>query len=535
MSNDVVLQAFLDKHVSLLEPLARDAHLAYWEMQTTGSAEATQRAEQRFAALAKLYANPEEYVFLKSLPAESLHDPQLARQHALLCNDYLARQMDEGVLEEIIRLETEIESAFNTHRAALDGKPVTDNEIDALLLTSDDAPLRQRAWEASKAIGAVVAEKVLTLARMRNREAQRLGFANFYAMSLALQEVNEDDLFRLLDDLAQESEPLWREYKTALDVRLAERFQITPEEVRPWHHANRFFQAAESGEADLDRFFTDKNLEELTARFFAAIGLPIEDLLAKADLYEREGKDQHAFCTDIDRKGDVRVLCNVRPTARWMGTMLHEFGHAVYDKFHDAHLPYLLRSPAHTMTTEAIALFMGRLDKDARWLRLYAGVDPEEARRIAEAARREVRDHLLVFMRWCLVMAHFERALYRNPDQDLDSLWWDLVAKYQNVALPVEARPVHAWASKIHLASAPVYYHNYQLGEMVASQLLHHLTEVTLAGEEEDALVTSPKVGAFMREKLFLPGALRPWNQWLEHATGEPLNPAYFARQLQGE
>lgn len=168
MSNDAALQTFIDNHVTIIEPLAREANLAYWEMQTTGSEEATQRAEQRYAALAKIFANPEEYAFLKSLPADSFDDPHLARQHTLLCNEYLARQMEETVLEEIIRLETEIESAFNTHRAQVDGKPVTDNEIDALLLTSEDAPLRRRAWEASKTIGAAVAEKVLTLARLRN-------------------------------------------------------------------------------------------------------------------------------------------------------------------------------------------------------------------------------------------------------------------------------------------------------------------------------------------------------------------------------
>ena len=51
-----------------------------------------------------------------------------------------------------------------------------------------------------------------------------------------------------------------------------------------------------------------------------------------SDLYARDGKSQHAFCIDIDREGDVRVLCNVEPSERWMETMLHEFGHAVYDR-----------------------------------------------------------------------------------------------------------------------------------------------------------------------------------------------------------
>ena len=65
------------------------------------------------------------------------------------------------------------------------------------------------------------------------------------------------------------------------------------------------------------------------------------------------GKNQHAFCIHIDRKGDVRVLANVRPTAKWMETMLHEYGHAVYDKQLNPALPFALRTPAHLITTEA--------------------------------------------------------------------------------------------------------------------------------------------------------------------------------------
>ena len=52
----------------------------------------------------------------------------------------------------------------------------------------------------------------------------------------------------------------------------------------------------------------------------------------RSDLYEKPGKSPHAFCTDIDREGDVRVLANIVPNEYWMGTMLHELGHSVYSQ-----------------------------------------------------------------------------------------------------------------------------------------------------------------------------------------------------------
>ncbi|HLK60276.1 MAG TPA: M2 family metallopeptidase [Chthonomonadaceae bacterium] len=532
MSQDSVLQAFIDRHLAIVEPLEREVALAEWELQTTSSPEARDRSQELSARRAKIYANPQEYAFLKGLSPNAFDTPRLARQRELLVNAYLANQIEEATIEEMIALEIEIADAFNVFRATVQGKPVSDNEIDDLLIESNDSALRREAWEASKRVGAEVAERVLKLARLRNREARRLGFDNYYAMGLTLQELDEARLFALLDDLKHQSDPLWQTYKSDLDAQLAARFGISQEEVQPWHYANRFFQEPGPGEADLDRFFADKDLEALTATFFSAIGLPVDDLLQNSDLYERPGKCQHAFCMDIDRKGDVRVLCNNRPNERWMSTMLHEFGHAVYDKFTDPEMPFLLREPAHTLATEAIALFMGRLTKDAAWLKRYAGVAEAEADGISLAARQEIRDHLLVFTRWCLVMAHFERELYRDPDQDLNTVWWRLVEEFQGVKRP-EGRYAPDWAAKIHLATAPVYYHNYLLGEMVASQLLHTLRTTVLPGEGPDALIESPGVGRYLITEVFRPGALRPWEGWLHHATGEPLNPAYFVAQLE--
>ena len=44
---------------------------------------------------------------------------------------------------------------------------------------------------------------------------------------------------------------------------------------------------------------------------------------------------------------------------------------------------------------------------------------------ILEQRRREQ----LIFARWTMVMLHFEKALYEDPDQDLNRLWWDDVAR----------------------------------------------------------------------------------------------------------
>jgi peptidyl-dipeptidase A len=208
--------------------------------------------------------------------------------------------------------------------------------------------------------------------------------------------------------------------------------------------------------------------------------------------------------------------------------MLHELGHAIYDKYLGADLSFLLCTDAHTNTTEAIAMLMGRLATDADWLARVRGLGGEAVQAVAAAARAEERTGQLVFLRWGLVMVHFERALYANPRRaDLNTLWWDLVDRYQLVTRP-EGRDEPDLAAKIHQATEPVYYHNYILGELTASQLSNAIA----THSPERKLVGNPAAGAFLRDRLFALGARYPWNETLERVTGERLNSGYFVEDF---
>src|SRR5205085_11106325 len=120
-------------------------------------------------------------------------------------------------------------------------------------------------------------------------------------------------------------------------------------------------------------------------RTYDGLGLDVRAVLDHSDLYARDGKSQHAFCIDIDCAGDVRVLCNVEPSERWMDTMLHEFGHAIYDRECDPNLPWLVRGAAHALTTEGIAMLIGRLPRAPSWLREVAAIDHGELDAMASA------------------------------------------------------------------------------------------------------------------------------------------------------
>ena len=94
--------------------------------------------------------------------------------------------------------------------------------------------------------------------------------------------------------------------------------------------------------------------------------------------------------------------------------------------------------------------------------RTVAGPRPRFARR--------ARAQLLVFARWVLVMTHFERGLYAQPDADHDTGGGTSSSGSSSCAGPTAGtRRIGRRRSTSPLA--PVYYHNYLFGEMVASQL----------------------------------------------------------------
>jgi Oligoendopeptidase F len=452
-------------------------------------------------------------------------EPLVARQLEVLHDWFAPNQVPSALRRAIIESQVSVESEFAQHRGEIAGTTADDNAIARILRTSGDPEERREAWEASKTVGAVVAEQVRELARLRNEAARALGWRDHFALALETTELDERRLFATLDAVDAATEAPFQAWKSGLDTRLSKRFGCPVSDLRPWHYDDPFFQNAPADpESDLDAVFESRDLEALTVRTYAGLGLDVAPVLARSDLYPRPAKNQHAFCIDVDRGGDVRVLCNVIANERWMETMLHEFGHGTYFAEVDRGLPWILRT-MHSLTTEGVAMLFGRLSRDREWLTTVAGVEhafvDERARSLDDARRAQ----LLVFARWVLVMTNFERGLYADPDADHDARWWDLVERYQLLQRP-PGRTAPDWAAKIHVAVAPVYYQNYLYGELVASQL-----EATLH-REHGGIVDRPAAGRALVERFFRPGASMRWDALVESATGEPLTPVHLAAQL---
>ena len=83
--------------------------------------------------------------------------------------------------------------------------------------------------------------------------------------------------------------------------------------------------------------------------------------------------------------------------------------------------------------------------------------------------------------------------------------------------------------------TAPVYYHNYLLGELFSAQLREHLAKEVLQVEFPSGVtfVGRPELGPWLRENVFAPGKSLRWDDLVEKITGRRLGPEAFVAQME--
>lgn len=514
-------QDFLKEFIPQVAGKTKQVNKAVWILETTGLDDAADLKAELDTELRVMFNDPAIYQKLLAWDKEP-HDPLTKRELNVLIRAFKPNQVPKKLLEELSKKEALLGQTYANFRPQLEGKPLTENEIKEILKNENDPERRKKAWEASKQIGPVLAPPILTLVKLRNECAKSLGYDNYFEMQLSLQEVDPKWLLKTFDALAQKSDRAYAKVLQEIEEKQKERFHA--QELGPWAWSEPFCQEDPLDAKELDSLTEGIDIPKACASFYQEMGIGVGPVLAKSDLFEREGKCQHAFCMNIDREKDVRTLNNVRASIRWLETVLHELGHAIYELEFDPTLPWLLKEPPHMITTEAMALIAGR--QAYRPASLKSLVDSKNEP-LFQKAEKSLRRRQLIFSRWVLVMSAFESELYRDPSQNLNELWWSLVEKYQKIKRPNAREKEFDWATKYHIGLAPVYYFSYLLGECFASSI-----QEALVRETGSANLNHPKAGRFLTQKIFHPGNRMRWDELVQYATGAPLTPDAWVKEF---
>jgi len=192
-------EAVVERAVERLRPLYKAASLSWWDANVSATEENEQRRVAAELALSDALADADLFGDIEAARANGA-EPLVRRQLDLLHASVVPQQVPESLRHRIVELEASVESRFAQHRGEVAGRPVDDNEIKRILRESDDVAERREAWEASKTVGAAVADDVRELARLRNEAARSLGYRDWFALAVDTSEMDETRLFETLDE-----------------------------------------------------------------------------------------------------------------------------------------------------------------------------------------------------------------------------------------------------------------------------------------------------------------------------------------------
>ncbi len=507
---------FIEEFVPIVSNKSRQMNQLYWILQTTGSLDAADLVAQLDTEYKLLFNNPSIYQQLLLWEKKQVEDQLKQRQINVLVRSFKNHMAPKDLLHQISKKEAQLGQMFSSFRPVYKGNSLTENDIRTFLQKETNVQNRKEIWQASKEIGNVLAPQIIGVVNLRNACAHTLGYDNYFNMQMELQEVDCKQVDRVFEELIQRSENAYIETIEEIEDHFQNRFAVAKNQIGPWAWRDPFCQMDPMQDTELDGYLQDKDLLKIAKSFYDQMGIDVEDVIHRSDLYEKPNKNQHAFCINIDRSRDVRTLNNIRPNAYWLGTVLHEFAHAVYELGINQALPWLLRSPPHMITTEAIALLAGRQIYHPDFLQTFLKIpSPDLHAKMQQSLKRQQ----LIFARSAVVIHEFEKELYKNPSQDLNRLWWELMGKYQKVKVGEDRSRANDWAAKYHIGMAPVYYFSYLLGELFASSLQEKL--MRHCGQKN---IYHPQAGRFLQEKLFAPGDSMNWDQLIHSITDNKIN-----------
>ncbi len=541
-------QAFIDKYTNIYKELYYASAKAEWEANTKikeGDTTNAYLVQQANEALAKFTGSEANIQSINSLIAvKNELDPLQVKQLETML---YAAANNPAIIPDVVAKRIKAEAAQNEllfgFDFQIDGKSLSTNAIDAILTSSNDLAERQKAWEASKAVGVTLKSGLSNLRDLRNETVGALGYPDFFTYQVSNYGMTSEEMISTCDQLVKDIWPLYRELHTYTRYNLAEQYSQEVPEMLPAHWlTNRWGQdwssIVEVEGIDLDGTLEKKGpkwLVEQAERFYISLGfqpLPnsfytLSSLYPLPDSSEFK-KNNHASAWHLDLENDLRSLMSVVPNAEWYETTHHELGHIYYYmEYTNPNVPPLLREGANRAFHEAIGSMMGLAAMQKPFLEGVGLIESEVETDEMQMLLKEALNYVVFIPFSAGVMTQFEQGLYATDlsEDQYNEKWWALKAKYQGIVPPSERGSEYCdAASKTHINNDAAQYYDYALSFALLFQLHDHIAINIL---KQDPRATNyygnKEVGAFLHEMLSV-GATKDWRILMKETTGDDIN-----------
>jgi len=551
--SELILRHYIDKNVDLIRNFSMEATVAHWNVNLSGNqndykklldlelnfnnsnqTKTGQFSPDRFIPFTEnVFTKEKDFELLRKLKnSELITDPVLKRQLTVLYQSFMGPQVEVNRHKKIRFAETKLMQSFSTIQVEIGNKIYAGAQLDSIRKYSTDTALLRKVYTAYRDKGKQIAGDIIQMVKTRNEFACEFGYTDYYQLALETKDQTPEKIKTLLDTVELKTRKPFFEAKLQVDRVLAKKYHIRKEELLSYHYNDeRASYLPQSFSVKMDSLFSKQDSIELASGFFDGIGLPVQDVIDNSDLKTKKGKSTATNFFNVDFKSDMRMMASVQENTDGMRKMMHLCGHASHYKNISDTIPYLLKNP-NSVIAEGVACFFENLTLNSDWLQCEFDMDSLRSREYKLLCMHFMQVDRLYRFRRLLVKSIFEREVYRNPDQNLGALWYQLNEKYLGIKPPKDPNTTD-WATNSYFTSFSCTVHNFVLAELFAGQLRHYVEKNILKGKNP-VYQDSKKVGEFLVSQIYQYGDLITWDQLIEQATGEPLNPIYFANYLTG-
>lgn len=498
VGDEAALAGLLDQVEAQLQELhRRGAQLSFDQYQ---SRERSLELEQVETLQAELMSTP-QYQALVNRFAGRVIDPLLARRLGAWQQAFRGARVSGR--PAIRRLVSEISDYLLRHRYVIGGQELGLSAVRHILRTDPDRQRRREAWHAFAPLSQALAGRTRELFALRNEAAREEGFPTYVEMQLDAQGLTQAQVEGALTSLAGDSATA---YQQVLEAG-AERHGLA--QIEPWDL--RFLL---EGQGTLSRTrFPRTAIEPRLHQWAQLHGFDLNRLGISVHFLEIP---YNGLCIGIHPR-DIRILGNPTDGLSGHKTSFHELGHALHSAHSDPGSFILRREPS--VFSEAMAELLGYVVLDPEWL-AHQGLSDAEV----EAAEREAVGAWFAYLRLRSAHALFEYRAYADPRADLDRVCGEVEAAMLGCTFdptPRWAGEPNAWYSRY-----PVYWQNYVLADLVASQIAADLRR------RFGGLFRRPEAVAYLKVQYWAPGGAVDWQEKLRRGTGQGLDAAALVADL---
>jgi peptidyl-dipeptidase A len=547
-------QAFMKKAEEQLLDLGVRASRASWVQENfiTDDTEtmSAQANEKLTAVVTQLALDARRFDGMK-LPSD------LARKFLLLKLSLTApAPNNDAERKELTELASKLDGMYGKGKyckpaavgAASDAKPkcLSLNDLSRIMAASTNPDELLDAWVGWHKISVPMKEKYARFVQLSNKGAGELGFKDTGAMWRSNYDMSAEEFSAEVERLWRQVEPFYVSLHTYVRKQLIKKYGKAAERpdgmipahllgnmwAQEWGNIYPLVAPADGGQGyDLTQLLKDHKVNELGMvhygeNFFKSLGFAeLPPTFWERSLFLKpQDRDVicHASAWDVDSKDDLRLKMCIEVKDEDFVTIHHELGHNFYQRAYKDQPP-LFEDSANDGFHEAVGDTIA-LSVTPEYLKEVGLLDtvPPESADIGYLLKQAMDK--IAFLPFGLLIDKWRWEVFSGevtPAQ-YNKAWWDLKAKYQGVAPPVErSEEDFDPGAKYHIASNTPYV-RYFMARILQFQFHRALCQAAgIQGPLHRCSIYKNKAAGERLNKMLSMGKSKPWPDALEAISGQ--------------